>query len=178
MTCIAGIVDKGRVFIGGDGAASDGTLTVARRDEKVFRNGQFLFGACGSFRIINLLRYELKPPRWTAGADPYRFMVVDFIGEVRRVLMSAGAAKKGEADGGFLVGFGGRLFNIDTDYQVGEAEAGYDACGSGGGYALASMFSTPRQAARSRILIALKAAAAVSPDVRPPFKILSVGGAA
>ena len=52
MTCIVGYIDK-VAYIGGDSAASGGDSVNIRKDPKVFRNGDFIFG-CTSLMIIFL----------------------------------------------------------------------------------------------------------------------------
>ncbi len=39
MTCIVGLVDNGKVYIGGDSAGCAGYDVRIREDQKVFRNG-------------------------------------------------------------------------------------------------------------------------------------------
>lgn len=41
MTCIVGLVNKGKVFIGADSLGSDGFTQQVRKEPKVFRNGDF-----------------------------------------------------------------------------------------------------------------------------------------
>src|SRR3990167_2011982 len=44
MTCIVGIAEAGKVWIGGDSAGGDSRYgPVLRSDRKVFRNGAFIF---------------------------------------------------------------------------------------------------------------------------------------
>lgn len=176
MTCIVGLVDQGKVYIGGDSASvgSGYSLTV-RNDRKVFRNGDFVMGFTSSWRMGQLLAFALCPPRPRDGDDLMGFMVRDFIGAVRQTLKDGGLAKitNGEETAGqFLVGYRGRLFNIDVDFQVGEQAAPFDACGCGHDVAKGSLFSTKAVPdPRERITQALAAAEAMSAGVRGPFHI-------
>ena len=109
------------------------SLTV-RADEKVFQNGEFLMGFTTSFRMGQLLRYSLKPPRRHPDDEINQFMVVTFTNAVRECLKAGGYASREdevESAGTFLVGYQGRLFEIDSDYQVGIPDDGYAAVGSG-----------------------------------------------
>jgi ATP-dependent protease HslVU (ClpYQ) peptidase subunit len=178
MTCIAGVVSDGKVYIGGDSAGSDGYSMVDRADAKVFANGPFLFGFTTSFRMGQLLRYAFAPPPRHPDKDVMAYMVTDFIDHLRKCLQSGGfATKKDDAERGgtFLVGYEGRLFKIEGDYQVGESSDGYDACGSGESYALGSLYSTSDKpgSPKGRVTDALKAAEAHSSFVRGPFHIIS-----
>jgi ATP-dependent protease HslVU (ClpYQ) peptidase subunit len=175
MTAIVGITDQTKVYIGGDSGSSDGWLETIRSDEKVFRNGPYLFGFTTSFRMGQLLHHALTPPEPTGELD--RFMVTTFVDAVRDCLKSGGWAQKTnerEEGGDFLVGIGGRLFTVFGDYQVAEQVAGHAAIGSGYLAALGSLHTTAQYdiAPRQRIVHALQAAEHHTSGVREPFTIL------
>ena len=176
MTCIVGLVHEGVVYIGGDSAGVGGMSLTVRADEKVFRNGEFLMGFTTSFRMGQLLRYSLKPPRRHPADDINQYMVVDFIDAVRECLKAGGYAskeKETEQGGTFLVGYSGHLFTVDSDYQVGIPEDGFAAVGSGQDIALGALFATQGQATpRDRVLTALRSAERFNTGVRGPFHIL------
>ena len=176
MTCIVGLVHEGTVFIGGDSAGVAGLSLVVRADEKVFRNGDFLMGFTTSFRMGQLLRYNLYPPRRHPDDDIHQYMVVDFVNAVRGCLKAGGYASKEdevESGGTFLVGYAGHLFTVNSDYQVGIPEDGFAAVGSGQDIALGALFATQGQATpRDRVLTALRSAERFNAGVRGPFHIL------
>ena len=175
MTCIVGLVHEGVVYMGGDSAGVGGMSLTVRADEKVFQNGEFLMGFTTSFRMGQLLRYSLKPPRRHPDDDIHQYMVVDFINAVRECLKSGGYASKGnevESGGTFLVGYAGHLFTVDSDYQVGIPEDGFAAVGSAEDIARGSLFATQGQEPRSRVLTALRSAERFNAGVRGPFHIL------
>lgn len=177
MTCIAGIAEGGKVWMGGDSAGVGGWDLTVRADQKVFVNGPFLLGFTSSFRMGQLLRYALTPPK-VYDKDLMTFMCTDFINDVRTCLKNGGYATKEneqETGGIFLVGFMGRLFRVDNDYQVGEASSGYDAVGCGESYAKGALYATRAgMASEERLSLALSAAAEHSAGVRPPFLVLNV----
>lgn len=180
MTCITGVVHEGRVYIGGDSAGvarSSYALTV-RRDAKVFVNGPFAMGFTTSFRMGQLLRYAfMPPPHDPPEMDVYRYMVTKFVDGVRDCLKAGGYAykeKDHEEGGTFLVGYRGRLFQIASDYQVGEAIDGYDAVGSGEHAALGALYAMQGQDPVERVFTALQAAERLNAGVRGPFIVVSV----
>lgn len=178
MTCIAGLVDGRNVWIGGDSAGVSGLSLTVRRDPKVFRRGEFLFGATSSFRMIQLIQYSLDVPqkKMRQSADAYLRTV--FVDALRKCLSEGGYAKKKddvETAGTFLMGYSGRLFEIDDDYQVGETRDQYNAVGCGRDYALGSLYST-KGSPKGRILTALRAAERMSTGVRGPFLVRKLGG--
>ena len=176
MTAIAAVVHDGRVYIGADSAGVDDTLAlVVRADAKVFVNGPMVFGFCGSFRMGQLLRYAFTPPPMTKRGDVDRYMVTRFIDAVRKCLKKGGFAKvddKVEEGGNFLVGFRGRLFEIDSDFQVGEGLDPYRAVGIGRDVVLGALYATDGQRPEERIHMALAAAERFGAAVRGPFSVV------
>src|SRR5581483_6205587 len=182
MTCIAGLLDGGTVYIGADSAGVSHPDLTVRADEKVFVNGEFVMGFTSSFRMGQLLRYSLKVPKPREGVDRFAFMVTDFIEAVRDTLKAGGwATTKDGADRGgkFLVGWRGALYVIDLDYQVGQPADPFAAIGSGESYALGSLHATASSgwSPEQRVLAALAAAERFSSAVRGPFKVLSAPAA-
>ena len=59
MTCIVGLIDGRRVWMGGDSAGVSGLDITVRADAKVFRNGDFLIGFTSSFRMGQLLAFHM-----------------------------------------------------------------------------------------------------------------------
>lgn len=172
MTCIVGITHDGKVTIGADSAGVGGLDIQNRRDVKVFRNGDFVMGCTSSFRMIQLLQYKLIAPKRHPDMDVMNFMVATFVEEVRRVFREGGFTTKQsevETGGTFLVGYAGRLFRVEQDFQVGERADGFDACGCGQSYALGAMANTEGMPVQDRLRIALETAAHFSAGVRGPF---------
>jgi hypothetical protein len=175
MTAIAGVVHGGKVYLGGDSAGVGGWALTVRADAKVFRNGPMVMGFTSSFRMGQVLRYAFTPPPFPENGDLDRYMVVDFIDGVRTALKTAGFAtvdKGAEAGGTFLVGFHGRLFEINDDYQVGIPADGYAAVGVGQDAALGALYATPKLLPRKRLRLALEASEHFSVGVRGPFMVV------
>lgn len=181
MTCIVGLIDDKSVWIGGDSAGVAGYLSQPRLDRKVFRNGPFVMGFTSSFRMGQLLRFRLKPPERPTEQDVFEFMATGFVDAVRECLKAGGyASKENEVERGgcFLVAYAGRLFEIDSDYQVGELTDGFAAVGCGAEIALGALHATRGTPAKERVVRALRAAAHFSAGVRPPFVIEELAGTA
>lgn len=175
MTCIVGLVDGGRVWMGGDSAGTAGWDLIVRADRKVFRNGPYVMGFTTSFRMGQLLRHGFEPPALPEPpADLEAFMATTFIDAVRERLKAGGWASKTneqEQGGNFLVGVRGRLFEIGSDYQVGESLDGYAAVGCGDQVAHGALFASRGRPAMDRIVTALVAAERFSAGVRRPFAV-------
>lgn len=174
MTCIVGIEHAGAVTIGGDAAAVEGLRLTVRTDPKVFFVDDFLIGFEDSFRMGQLLRYRLRVPSQKCD-DDFEFMATTFVDAVRKCFTAGGFSRNddGEESGGsFLVGYGGRLYAIDSDYHVGRARCGFEAIGCGSEFAIGSMASTTGPA-ENRVRMALTVAATHCAGVVAPFTILT-----
>lgn len=175
MTCIVGIEHKGRVHIGGDSAGVAGYSITARADVKVFTVGPYVMGFTSSFRMGQLLHYSLKAPEPKGNLD--KFMVTTFVDAVRECMSTGGYLTKtnGSEEGGtFLVGVKGRLFCVESDFQVGRSHDGYMAVGCGSDIALGSLWSTRNDdRPQWRVRQALGAASHHSAGVAAPYVVKS-----
>ena len=184
MTCIIGLVEDDKVYLGGDSAGVDGNWNVTlRADKKVFKRDGYLIGFTTSYRMGQVLQYMATlptPPDPLTLSDTDRldwlmeFMVVEFVESIRKAFDKAGYTKienSREEGGQFLVGVNGRLFCIGSDFQVGESMAGFDAVGSGATYAIGAM-AVSRRKPINRIKQALAVAEQFNAGVRGPFIVV------
>ena len=180
MTCIVGWIENDKVYMGADSAGVSGLNLRVRADEKVFVNGEMLFGFTSSFRMGQLLRYELSIPEQPASKDDFKYMCTDFITAVIKCLEKHKFAKvnNNEISGGtFLVGYKGKLYYVDDDFQVGQFALPFASCGCGEAYALGVMYTLHSQKEHfgPRVLeLALAAAVEFSAGVRPPFIVKDI----
>jgi ATP-dependent protease HslVU (ClpYQ) peptidase subunit len=179
MTGIVGVKTPQGVFIGGDSATTnDSGLQTILAGGKVFFIGEeknrMLLGCTTSCRMMQLLHYELQLPAYEDGMDVETYLVTKFVNAARTCLKDGGFAQKEdekESGGNFLIGYRGRLFEVQNDYQVSEPTNGYEAVGSGAKFALGSLYATPHLPPEQRIELALQAATYHNAYVRPPFLI-------
>lgn len=158
MTCIAALIDNGKVYMGGDSAAVADDKIEVRLNRKVFRNGRYVIGFTGSFRVGQLLQYTELPQPITNLLAHIINAVVPFIQKI---------AGKDVDD--LLLGAAGRLFKVSSDYSVAEYDS-YAAAGTGEPYALGRLHGS-LGAPELRVLAALEAAQAHCNGVRAPFHI-------
>jgi hypothetical protein len=177
------MVEGEKVYIGGDSVGVAGYEADVRADAKVFRNGPMIFGFTSSFRMGQLLRYSLVVPQRHPETDVYAWLVTTFIDAVRACLDRGGYSRRvnGEEEAGtFLIGYAGRLFAVQDDYQVAEVARSYQAVGCGATYALGALHATDARSAAYvlgqrldpilRLTIALGAASEHSAGVRGPYR--------
>lgn len=178
MTAIVGIVEDGKVWIGGDSAGVGGLSMQIRSDPKVFKNGEFVIGYTSSFRMGQILEHHLSAPLPYEGESGMAYMVKRFIPAVKAQLRDHGFQRcsEGQDSGGtFLVGYRGELYEVEDDYQVARVQQRYHAVGCGRDLALGSLYTTNQfeMSPKERITTALSAAAEFSAGVRAPFTIIS-----
>jgi hypothetical protein len=189
MTCIVALIHENKVLLGGDAAASDDKsgLIFQRTDPKVFKVGQFGIGFVDSFRMGQILQYNWTPPVYkpTAGyRNLDKFIRTKFVESIKEAFQEQGygkfgtnAPEDGDEGGIFLIAVqgAGRIFTMDSDFHIGEADVQYMAEGAGQELALGSLFSTGLiKTPRKRVRMALDAAAKFNMSVRPPFTIIEV----
>lgn len=177
MTCIVGLVQRGTVYVGGDSASVQGWTSRVTRLPKVFRRGPFLIGYTTSFRMGQLLQYGLEVRVQREDEDPMKYMVSEVAERVRVLLKERGVAKvesNTESGGQFLVGYRGRLFSFQQDFQVNEMADGYDAVGSGAEYALGAIRAMERSPPQARLKRALEISAHFNMGVSGPFFVRSL----
>ena len=184
MTCIVGLVHNGVTYIGADSLGSTPYTKAVRKDKKVFHlknSDKVIIGAVHSFRMTQLLMFAdniIDERDIKDDLINYEYMVTKFIPNVIDLFEKNGFSRidQNEKVGGrFLVGYKDRLFDIDTDFQVGENLCGYSALGSGSDFAMGSLYSTEGMIDDpiTRIHMALQAATQFAVGVEPPFHILN-----
>lgn len=174
MTCVVGVVEGERVYIGADAAGADGWEVRESRVPKVFANGPFVIGYTTSFRMGQILHYHLQvAPQGSEGEMEY--LVCTFVEAVRGCLKGYGFSKvenNVEEGGFFLVGYKGGLYGVEGDFQVQAVADGVMAIGCGRGYALGALRALETMPARERVVRALEVAAYYSGGVMGPFSVL------
>jgi hypothetical protein len=186
MTCIAAVVGKdGTVWMGGDSAGidSDSLDLGIGKETKVWAASGLLFGACGSFRVSQVLRWHMTVPDANPVHDPLQYITGPLVDAMRNALQSAGALTVWEEDatesmgGGLLIAYQGRVFEMWGDFGVGELIHDYGATGCGGPVAVGSLATTEglNLNPKRRVQLALDAAERHNAGVRGPMVIIKQG---
>lgn len=178
MTCIVGWVENNKVTIGGDSAGSWKSEVEIRTDEKVFIKKHMIFGFTSSFRMGQIIRYCLKIPGQSQQND-YQFLCSSFIDSLIECLKEKGSATIKDSviqSGEFLLGYKGKLYSIQSDFQVARLAKNFNACGSGEHYALGALEAMKVYKLKpfDRVKKALEVAAEFSSGVSPPYVILEL----
>lgn len=175
MTAIVGYTDGKNTWLGGDSAGSNGYSIEANSQPKIFAVRNAIFGYTTSFRMGQLLEHHLK---LSERAKPeISHIIQKIIPKIRRIFKANGYTHlkdSVESGGNFLVGIGGCLFEVQSDFSVLQGVRKYNAVGSGGEAALGAMFAVDRSP-KITLLVGLKSAAEHQAGVCPPFHIIKTG---
>lgn len=170
MTTIAGIAAGGKVWLAGDSAISEGDSIDIVLEPKVWVRDGIAFGAAGSLRELQLLRWSLKIPKLAPKPRPdvlCRWLACDFANAARTCLAVDGDSKRETT---IMLGVRGWLVVIDSDLSFMRPTSGLAAVGTGDHIALGVLHSTAHmRRPKERLARALSLAAEKTQQTRPPF---------
>jgi ATP-dependent protease HslVU (ClpYQ) peptidase subunit len=191
MTTIVAVQGSGWAVVGYDSQVTeeDGRrYTMARGSSKVAKNGEYLLGAAGDVRAINILAYAFAPPKVgdLIGVRLDRFITSRFVPSLRACFEAQGYAASKEskeiAEQGsvVLVVVNGTIYVIGEDYSWVRDSGAIYAFGSGGDYALGALYSYGIEKVTSRVDVAqdlirnsLAVASRLDPGTGAPFHIMT-----
>lgn len=183
MTCIIGLIDESRTWMGCDSLASNSTRQFTLKQRKIFKlkdTSNAVIGFSGAVRDLNIMQYanNLIDYRDEPKIN-HEYIVKNFIPNVIQLLKNNG---RNEVDKGvdeqlsyFLLAYKNQLWRIESNYAVMSTTDNYNAIGSGTHYALGSLMTTENMELSpiKRIHLALQAASKFNPGVAPPFYIIN-----
>ena len=181
MTCIAGIVEEGKIYMGADSCVTIGNIIAIKRYPKIWQKSNMLFGTSGSCRTTDLLKFSLTIPKHPSDIDDITYITTLLLNDVQKCLIDgieSSTTTNGVAETNnsvALVGYNGNLYEIDPDYSIMTVKDNYMAIGCGKDLALGSLHtSTGNRNPLERLKMALEAAAYNSWGVEPPFDYLTL----
>lgn len=191
MTTIIAVQGQEWAVVGFDSRVTEEggrSYTLGRGSAKVVKNGQYLLGAAGDVRAINILAYAFQPPKALdlTGIRLDRFMTSKFVPALRECFEDHGYAvkeSKEQAQHGstVLAIVNGQIYEIDEDYAWVRDMTGIYSFGSGGDYAIGAMYTKSggeianlnMSDVQKLIRDSLHIAAKLDIGSGPPFHILS-----
>ena len=181
MTCIVGVAKEGTVWLGGDRAAVNESLTrTIIGDPKVFLRGEVGVGVCGLPKVMDAVAHAIEFPRHRSGSAR-SFLVSELVPALREGLkrLDCTVDEPGHGtcfNGAMLIAYRGDLYTLEGNFQLVKNSKSYASVGSGAELALGSLAETWRLVSpRKRVLAALHAAADGNAGVSAPFDIVVVG---
>lgn len=175
MTCIIGLEENGKAYIGADSAAASGWEVRSSLTPKIFQRGPFVIAYTTSFRMGQILHYQVELPE-AANYDE-EYMVNVFIEACRVKFKELGFTKiesNREEAGTFLVGVQGKVYQIYDDFQVQRFRDGLCAGGCGREYALGAMRAAQNVPPWERIKLALIVASEFCKGMESPYTVMEV----
>lgn len=151
MTLIVGLVEDGKVYMGGDSQIVYGNRHEKLGSQKVFIKSnpetdfRILLGSAGYLVNLQVMQFEMTIPKFTEGHKTSTWGMWDylhncFVPEYKKTLKEFGNLKTKDGiertQNEILVGVSGRLFIISSDGAINEYLDGYGAIGSGSEFAL------------------------------------------
>lgn len=176
MTTVLAIEKAGDVTFASDSQVSVGGAKHPDSFQKVFRNGDEVFGLAGRVRAGNVLRFMDVPrldPK-VKGAEVDRWVTVELIPAMQHALTEAKAAEdeKGQLDSEshVLAAVRGRCYRIGADFSWFRTGTGVYGIGSGSDFAMGALL------AGADILEALKIAARLDSYTGGKLSVVSAKG--
>lgn len=155
MTTIIGVEYANRCVVLADSRVVGDTKIYAHPDMvKVVTNGNFIIGAAGDVRAIQVILHSWKPPSLINKDKDnlFAFMINKVVSSLKQLLIDNGILDSKPSDKEFelyiLIALNGSIFEIDSDLAVSRNNTGYYAIGTGGDYALGALYAgaTPETA--------------------------------
>lgn len=190
MTTIVAVQGNGWAVVGYDSQVTEDetrVYTMGRGSSKVTKNGEYLLGAAGDVRAINILSHVFVPPKAgeLVGVRLDRFITSKFVPALRSCFESQGYAastkeSKEVAEQGSVVLaiVNGVIYVIGEDYSWIRDANGIYSFGSGGDYAIGAMYAISTEktfarvdAAQLAVRNSLIAAARLDPSTGAPFHV-------
>jgi ATP-dependent protease HslVU (ClpYQ) peptidase subunit len=173
VTCIVAMVDNNSIYMGADRGASDDDSIVSLSNPKVYIKGDWIFGFSGSLGTGQLMQCITLPI--VKDTDDVFVIVRTTIVKLLKDAIDIYGSESSDHTADFLIGCKGRLFEMSTE-DWGVVEVDEVAIGSGGAFALGSLYSTKEaySNAHIRMTYALNAAITYSPTCQGPIDILYI----
>ena len=146
MTCCIAYKIKDGIILAADSAGTDeDDNQVLRQDPKLMKIGNFMFAISGSFRLRDILMYDFIIPIKAKNETIDKYMRTKFINKFREACIKKGATKKideqDELLGNVIVAYEDKIYQIESDFQVGESIDNFAAIGSGCQLALGALYT-------------------------------------
>lgn len=178
MTCIVGLMQDNKVYMGADGCMTWCGDNFIDHQGKIFKVGGYTFAFCGTTRIQSAIQYRFKvPKRGNMKLDKY--LSTKFTDKLRDTLVAMKAIpttdqKALNMDSSFIIARKNMLCAVSSDFCIVQVK-GFLALGSGMDFALGALEATQSMKdPKKRIQIALEASGKYSPSVGPPYEVWEV----
>ena len=177
MTTVIAYQGPNFAILGADSQITDGDRRIiSPSTPKIVKLGKYLLAVRGDCRPGDILAYNWKPPLYD-GTDPVKFMGKKMIPSIITAFKANGYEfDKDGASFGFLIAFGGNVFEIGDSLDISQSADGLYSIGSGSAYALGALavqlpLLSNLDMAKEGILEALTISAKYDINTCAPFQI-------
>lgn len=183
MTCIVGLVQGRKMYMGADSLATSYYNSIVREDKKLFRKNGYLVGVAGSVRIKQVIQHNMPTACSSEkDSDLLEFMATSFVDSLRGSLHNGGCLEvidgvESLKDSQILVGLNGKLFSVLQDFQIEVVGYNFISIGSGSTEANSSLWTMQRLkniSPLTRIKTAIECSSEFNASVSPPIHTLSM----
>lgn len=180
MTCIIGIVDGDRVWVGSDSCMSTNWMKTTVSKPRVVRlspERSLIAASTGDLRLLNLLHTFPYPVTKLASSEAHSYIMGTFPDRLREFASERGFLEttNGRAslgDNSVLIAFGSAIYHVGALFGVHKVGRSFHAIGSGAEVAMGALQVMGKRASpQVRIRRALEAASEIAQQVAPPFEI-------
>lgn len=186
MTIIIAYKEKDKIWMGADSQCTDGGTAIHLKTEKIVKkkieNIDIIYGVAGYIRVNNILKYNFNEPQFDENCQTLDdYMYKTWLKSFRKTITKNGFKDTSEGIDNFndsilLVGIQGRIFRVDSNYQMYEINEDYTCIGSGSSYARGALYVTKCMEIPidTKVGLALEAACHYNIYCSEPFSILSI----
>lgn len=159
MTCIVGITDGNNIWMGCDGLISGDNDKFNLEQPKIIKKEEMLIGVAGTLRGLQLLKYHLDIDGLKEELEKLKivsdeeFICNYLVTCIKNMFFEhqycVQIDSQENQNDKFLIGYRGRLYYLDSNYQIFNTTDSYMAIGSGSEYAYGAL----RVQEKARILL-------------------------
>lgn len=162
MTCIAGLVHEGEVWL-----ASDAQMGWSGKKidcgSKIIQHGDLSIAFCGYAGVMSAFKNRFSLPGIPEDQSEHdKWMRVTVPDAINQCMKDAGIMKnvegRNELDAFGIMGWRGRLCCLDDSMMTYDSDRPFMALGSGGDVAIGSLYSTEDKGPEERLNTAINAA--------------------
>lgn len=171
MTCIAALIHDGKSYIAGERGASEGDFILPIEKPKVWKDGEYLLGYYGTM-YGEIVQNYFEPPKISGSID--RFMKTTFRKALKN-LYDEWNVEDDEKEFGMIICVKNKIYEHNiADMSMTTFNSPFLASGSGGSYAIGSLYSTQNyKDPKRRLKIAIESAIEYSTTCLGPIDIIS-----
>lgn len=180
MTCIVALKHDGVLYLGSDSQVSFGGTIFYDSEPKVFKKGSMIIGCAGNLVFGKILKYNFNIPDHSESLSDLEYLNSVFVDSLREICRKREYLKVIDSRSGTsdstLICYHGEIYRLSSDFDVTLFSGDFISIGSGGEFALGSMYSTSGVSPIDRLNTAIEAACLYDDGCGGDIKTLRLTG--